>query len=124
MIPLGLSSNALARALNVTPARINEWAFPGTGKTGHLISPKKAWRRILDRAGALDLISHLAKAKGWTSQEQEAALARTRTELKWFAVEDECGGRVKIAATMPNLALPPVSVVETLMLVETDATKL
>ena len=24
MIPLGLSSNALARALNVTPARINE----------------------------------------------------------------------------------------------------
>ena len=26
MIPLGLSSNALARALNVTPARINEIA--------------------------------------------------------------------------------------------------
>ena len=24
MIPLGISSNALARALNVTPARINE----------------------------------------------------------------------------------------------------
>lgn len=27
------------------------WVFPGEGKTGHLVEPKTAWKRILDRAG-------------------------------------------------------------------------
>jgi len=29
----------------------SEWVFPGLGKTGHLVEPKKAWTRILTRAG-------------------------------------------------------------------------
>lgn len=37
-------------------------------------------------------------------------------QFTWIAVEDEDGGRVKIAPIMPNLALPPVTVVETRML--------
>jgi len=36
----------------------NPWVFPGTGKTGHLMEPKKAWRRILDRAGIDNLRIH------------------------------------------------------------------
>ena len=28
-----------------------EWVFPGNGKTGHLVEPKKAWRAILKAAG-------------------------------------------------------------------------
>jgi integrase len=28
----------------------NEWVFPGVGKTGHLVEPKTAWKRILERA--------------------------------------------------------------------------
>ncbi len=28
---------------------MSEWVFPGTGKTGHLVEPKSAWKRILDR---------------------------------------------------------------------------
>ena len=27
------------------------YVFPGKGKTGHLVEPKKAWERILQRAG-------------------------------------------------------------------------
>lgn len=27
------------------------WVFPGCGKTGHLVEPKSAWKRILKRAG-------------------------------------------------------------------------
>jgi integrase len=35
-----------------------EWVFPGTGATGHLMEPKAGWRRILDRAGIKDLRIH------------------------------------------------------------------
>jgi integrase len=36
----------------------SEWVFPGTGKTGHLVEPKKGWQRLLDRAGLSDLRIH------------------------------------------------------------------
>lgn len=35
-----------------------EWVFPGEGKTGHLVEPKSAWRRVLERAGIEDLRLH------------------------------------------------------------------
>jgi len=34
------------------------WVFPGSGRTGHLVSPKGAWRRILKRAGLTNLRLH------------------------------------------------------------------
>lgn len=34
------------------------WVFPGAGATGHIVEPKKAWRRVLDRAGLDDLRIH------------------------------------------------------------------
>jgi integrase len=34
------------------------WVFPGTGATGHLVEPKKAWKRILERAGIANLRIH------------------------------------------------------------------
>ena len=36
----------------------SDWVFPGTGKTGHLMEPKKAWRRILTQAGIDNLRLH------------------------------------------------------------------
>ncbi|EIC19840.1 tyrosine-type recombinase/integrase [Thiorhodovibrio frisius] len=36
----------------------SEWVFPGAGKTGHLVEPKKAWAKILERAGLTDLRLH------------------------------------------------------------------
>jgi integrase len=36
----------------------SEYVFPGRGKTGHMVEPKSAWRRILDRAQIDDLRIH------------------------------------------------------------------
>jgi len=36
----------------------NEWVFPSTGKTGHLVEPKSAWKRLLERADLSDLRIH------------------------------------------------------------------
>jgi integrase len=37
----------------------SEWVFSSnTSKTGHLVEPKKAWKRVLDRAGIKDLRMH------------------------------------------------------------------
>jgi integrase len=38
--------------------RISVWVFPSTGKTGHLVEPKKAWKRIVERAKLSDLRMH------------------------------------------------------------------
>lgn len=34
------------------------FVFPGTGKKGHLVEPKKGWKRILERANIEDLRVH------------------------------------------------------------------
>lgn len=36
----------------------SEWVFGGIGKTGHLVEPKSAWKRILRRSGIADLRIH------------------------------------------------------------------
>ena len=36
----------------------SDFIFPGTGKTGHLVEPKKAWARILKNAGLENLRIH------------------------------------------------------------------
>jgi len=35
-----------------------EWVFPGSGRSGHLVEPKTAWKRILKAAGLSDLRLH------------------------------------------------------------------
>jgi integrase len=36
----------------------SEWVFPGSGSTGHLAEPKRAWQRIRKRAGVPDVRIH------------------------------------------------------------------
>jgi len=36
----------------------NPWVFPSNSKSGHLEDPKKAWKRILEKAGIKDLRIH------------------------------------------------------------------
>lgn len=52
-----------ARAVQILSERKAEagkcpWVFPGDGKTGHLVEPKKAWARVLERAGIENLRMH------------------------------------------------------------------
>jgi hypothetical protein len=43
-------------------------------------------------------------------------------EFTWIALEDEDGDRVKIMPLIPDLTYPPVTVVETRMLIEGNET--
>ncbi len=47
--------------------------FPGDGEKGHLVEPKKGWRRILDRAELYQLVDWIAEAQGWPKDRIDAA---------------------------------------------------
>lgn len=52
------------------------WVFPGTGETGHIVEPKKGWRRVLNRAGIADLRIHdLRRTLGSWQAKTGASLA-------------------------------------------------
>ncbi len=56
---VNLTRNALALLQRRYDNRMSErWVFPGTGKTGHLMSPKSAWKKLIQRAGIEDLRIH------------------------------------------------------------------
>ena len=42
----------------------SQWVFPSTGKTGHLVEPKTAWKRILKNAAAIHLKNWLEANPG------------------------------------------------------------
>lgn len=71
-----LVSQALAILKDRSENRTNEWVFPSTGKSGHLADPKKAWKRILERAGITDLRIHdLRRSLGSWQASTGASLA-------------------------------------------------
>lgn len=53
-----LSPEAIEVLCNRQSDATNQYVFPGTGKSGHLVEPKKGWKRILERAGINDLRIH------------------------------------------------------------------
>jgi integrase len=61
----------------------SEYVFPGPGAKGHMVSPKKGWRRVLDRARLYDLVELVGKRKGWSPDRMEEARKEARkTERK------------------------------------------
>lgn len=55
-VPLVPDVVAILQARNVFAT--SPWVFPGHGSTGHLVEPRKAWERILERAGIENLRIH------------------------------------------------------------------
>jgi integrase len=53
-----LTPEAVAILTHGKPAEPATFVFPGPGKGGHLIEPKKGWKRILTRGGLKDLRLH------------------------------------------------------------------
>lgn len=53
-----LSPEAIEVLRNRKPTEPCEFVFPGVGRTGHLVEPKKGWQRILEKAGITDLRIH------------------------------------------------------------------
>ena len=53
-----------------------DYVFPGSGRHGHLVEPKKGWARILERAGIKDLHIHdLQRTLGSWQAKAGASLA-------------------------------------------------
>ena len=61
---------------NIKPSEPMTFVFPGDGRSGHLIEPKKGWQRILERAGISDLRIHdLRRTLGSWQAKTGASLA-------------------------------------------------
>lgn len=56
-VPLTTDAMAIIRRRNESKEN-SPWVFPSDGKTGHLVSPKTAWKRLLKRAGIENLRIH------------------------------------------------------------------
>ncbi|WNB74540.1 tyrosine-type recombinase/integrase [Methylomonas koyamae] len=71
-----LSAEALEILRNRQASNPGTWVFPGSGASGHLVEPKKAWRRVLSRAGIDDLRIHdLRRTLGSWQAKTGASLA-------------------------------------------------
>ncbi|MEM7017633.1 MAG: tyrosine-type recombinase/integrase [Pseudomonadota bacterium] len=56
-LPLPAAAIELLRTREIRHG-LSEFVFPGRGKTGHLVEPKTAWRKLLERADIDDLRLH------------------------------------------------------------------
>ncbi|WP_126242826.1 tyrosine-type recombinase/integrase [Burkholderia gladioli] len=56
LVPDAIAILDVRKALAICAA--SPYVFPGSGETGHLVEPKKAWRIILNKAGIADLRLH------------------------------------------------------------------
>ena len=64
------------RIRDIKSSEPRTFVFPGNGKSGHLIEPKKGWKRILKRAGIEDLRIHdLRRTLGSWQAKTGASLA-------------------------------------------------
>lgn len=71
-----LSPEAVVLLHNRKPVESATFVFPGSGKSGHLVEPKKGWKRILERAGIDDLRIHdLRRTLGSWQAKTGASLA-------------------------------------------------
>lgn len=74
----------------------SSFVFPGKGKTGHLVEPKKAWIAILRRASLRRLLDLLEERDKFTTEErqeaeQKIAKAPVVAEKRYRAVADGLG---------------------------------
>jgi integrase len=85
----------------------SEYVFPGPGEHGHLIEPKKGWRRILQRAELYQLIDWIAENKGWTAEQKQGARAASdyRQAIKQARPAVKALGKDPDAARITDLRL-------------------
>ena len=70
-------------ALEIIKARLSQrkgnFVFPSNSVTGYIVSPKKAWRRILDRGELFGLIEIIGAAENWNQDYYKTAYSAART---------------------------------------------
>lgn len=71
-----LSAEALEILRRRKPDEPETYVFPGPGRRGHLVEPRKGWERVLERAGIADLRIHdLRRSLGSWQAKTGASLA-------------------------------------------------
>lgn len=102
---LSMTKNGLPQNVTLSPEAVvilrmrkenaekSHFVFPGTGKTGHLVEPKKAWATVLKRASVRRLLDQLrAEGKITTEEQIEAevllAEAPAKAEKHYRALAD------------------------------------
>lgn len=82
---IGMTKNGTPQNVTLSPEAVatltnrrrstgqSPFVFPGEGKTGHLVEPKKTWGAVLQRASLRRLIDHLEAQGKLTADERQQA---------------------------------------------------
>jgi len=85
---IGMTKNGTPQNVTLSPEAVaalrarkgttgtSPFVFPGEGKTGHLVEPKKAWAAVLLRASLRRLLDHLEGLGKLTAEERQQAEQR------------------------------------------------
>ncbi len=92
-IPLANEALELLKRLHETST--SEWVFPGTGSTGHLQDPKKAWKRIC-RSATINLWERSPKYSGLVAEAKKSLTGNTN-ELRLFDKITELADKHEVA---------------------------
>ncbi|HBS78126.1 MAG TPA: recombinase XerD, partial [Pseudomonas sp.] len=88
---IGMTKNGTPQNVTLSPEAVSAlkarkrttgtspFVFPGEGKTGHLVEPKKAWAAVLLRASLRRLLDHLEGIGKLTTEERQQADQRVTT---------------------------------------------
>lgn len=102
---IGMTKNGTPQNVTLSPEAVaalyarkrttgnSPFVFPGTGKTGHMVEPKKAWATILRRASVRRLLDHLEAAGKLNAEERQRADKQllekpTAAEKRYRAIAD------------------------------------
>jgi len=85
VVPLGVEAVTVLTARKVSPEARSEFVFPSSGKTGHLVEPKTAWAKILERA-SLKRLKVLLKAE--EGEDLLALAAKRKIKPEEYEVSD------------------------------------
>ncbi|MBK60358.1 MAG: recombinase XerD [Pseudomonas sp.] len=105
---IGMTKNGTPQNVTLSPEAVaalrtrkqltgtSAFVFPGDGKTGHLVEPKKAWAAILRRASVRRLLEHLEELGKLTVEEYRQAneavtVAPAAAEKRYRGIADALG---------------------------------
>ena len=105
---LGMTKNGTPQNVTLSPEAVTTlrnrqrqtkgsgFVFPGSGKTGHLVEPKKAWATVLRRASMRRLLDLLEQREKLSSDERQFAdalllSASAKADKQYRALANELG---------------------------------
>jgi integrase len=89
----------------------SKYVFPGNGATGHVVDPKKAWHRMLQRMAGLGIIASLADRFNRTGDERNKCIVEfLAAEHVDKPLEQLCKQAVQAGLHIPSPVLPDIRI--------------